>query len=114
MIIKEWNSNDIFCLDLSISTQYKEKKQIIDLIISRGARVSFILNKTVKYLIRNDNTNIDTYKCKLAFKLNIPILDVNYLFDKCSVNLEKYLIVNKEHEEKFKNGLIALKGSNKS
>jgi hypothetical protein len=62
MIIKEWNSNDIFCLDLSSSTQYKKKKQIIDLIISRGARVSFILN------------NISDLISKCYVEITIPTL----------------------------------------
>lgn len=116
MIKKEWNSSDIFCLDLSISTSYKQKKRIIDILVSKGARVSFVLNKTVKFLIRDDKKNLDTYKCKLAFKLNIPIIELNYFFDReqCSVSLEKYLIIDKRREERFKNGLITFREAIKS
>jgi len=116
MKIKEWNTFDVICLDLSNSTPYKKKKHIINLIVNRGVRVSFVLNKTVKFLIRDDKKNLDTYKCKLAFKLNIPIIELNYLFDseKGSVNIQNYFLVDKQHEERFKNGYISLKEPPKS
>ena len=70
---------------------------------------SFILNKTVKYLIRDDKINTDTYKCKHAFKLNIPVIHINYLYEleKRSTQLQDYLIFNKQQELNFNNGLIS-------
>ena len=108
-MLKRWNQTDIVCLDLSNSTPYKLRKHLTDLIISNGGRVSFILNKTVKYLIRDDKINTDTYKCKHAFKLNIPVIHINYLYEleKRSTQLQDYLIFNKQQELNFNNGLIS-------
>lgn len=115
MIIKKLNETDLICLDLSNSTPYKQKKSLIDLISSNGGRISFVLNKNVKFLIKDDKANLDTYKCRTAFKLGIPVFHISYLFDyllsdvnKSSVKLNDYLIFNKQKEKNFKNGLISL------
>ena len=114
-MLKKWDFNDIICLDLSSSTSYKLKKSLIDLIVAHGARVSFILNKKVKYLLKDDKTNLDTYKCKSAFKLKIPIISLNYLYDLnngCETSLNDYVLLSKQNELKFNKGLISLSQSN--
>ena len=111
MTVKKLNFTDIICLDLSSSTPYKLKKSLVDLIVSHGARVSFVLNKNVTFLIRDDLTNLDTYKCRTAFKLKIPIVSLSYLHDlvtKSSTNIRDYILLNKQDEGNFKKGLISL------
>jgi hypothetical protein len=98
------------CLDLNSSIPYKQKKSIIDLLTSNGAKVSFILNKSVSLLIKNDRKNIDGYKCKTAFKLSIPVVHIDYiheLFNNEHVNLKEYLILDEEKDKNFKQGKIA-------
>jgi hypothetical protein len=114
--------NDIVCLELSSSTSYKTKKALIDLLTANGFRVSFVMNKSVKLLFKEDPDDVNTYKCRQAFKLNIPVINVKLILDYVSGNLvssiwtngdinvttlKKYVIVNKESESNFKNGLIA-------
>jgi hypothetical protein len=107
--------NDIICLDLSSSISYKQKKSLIDLITINGFRVSFVLNKKSKILLRDEKTNISSYKCKAAFKLNIPVLHIKYIYDfissgSCILNtktVSNYLILNTENDKNFNNGLIS-------
>ena len=106
MIVRKWNSKDTVCLDLSAATSYKQKKAIIDLLSSSGCKISFIVNKNVKYLIRDDRQNVSTYKCRTAFKLGIPVLHVSCVYD-TSPNMSDYLIVNKKNDNDFQKGLIA-------
>lgn len=99
------------CLDLSMSTPYKLKKSLIDIIVSNGGKFSFILNKKCHFLVKNDPSNLDTYKCRSAFRMGIPIVDAAYINDLISssanVNLNKYLIKNKKlSEDILKKGLI--------
>jgi hypothetical protein len=99
--------NDLVCLDLSNSFLYKQKKKLIDLIIANGGRVSFILNKKISYLIKDQNTNLDSYKCRTAFKHNIPVVHVNYIYELNDTNsIKDYLIKNKLYEDSLRKGLI--------
>jgi poly [ADP-ribose] polymerase len=100
-----------FCLDLSYSTPYKQKKSLIDTIINHGGRVSFVLNKKVTCLIKNDPANVDTYKCRSAFKLGVPVLNFNYISDsldkpQATLNQKNYLIQNKLDNESFQKGIL--------
>ena len=98
------------CLDLSNSTQYKKKKNLIDLLTSHGLRVSFILNKDISLLVKNDKNDIDTYKCRTAFKLGIPVVHYDYIIKQLnneSVNIKEFLIANSAYKENFKQGKIA-------
>jgi len=102
-------NGEIFSLDLSSSITYKEKKSYIDYITANGGRVSFVLNAKVKFLIRDDKLNLDTYKCRQAFKLGIPIVDASYLSESIqnrTVKIEKFFIKNKKIEENLKKGII--------
>jgi hypothetical protein len=107
--------NDIICLDISSSLSYKQKKSLIELITSSGFRVSFILNNKVKLLLKDDKANIDTYKCRTAFKLSIPVLHVKFIYDYVSngssiINTKTfndYLIDNNEINKNFNKGLIS-------
>ena len=98
----------LICLDLSSSIAYKQKKKIIESIINNGGRVSFILNKKVKYLIKDERLNLDSYKCRTAFKLGIPVIDLNYL--NCLENfspISNFIIKNKINEENLNKGVIS-------
>ena len=55
-------SNKTVCLDLKDTTRYKEKKRLIELLTSNGAKVSFIIQKGSSLLIKNDKSNVSTYK----------------------------------------------------
>ena len=98
------------CLDLNNSTSYKQKKSLIDILTSNAVRVSFILNKNVSLLIKNDRTTVDTYKCRTAFKLGIPVIHVDFIYkylNEEQVELKDFLIVNVENINSFKNGKIS-------
>lgn len=100
----------LLCLDLSNSTPYKQKKSLVDLITSNGGRVSFILNSKVNYLVRDDTLNLDTYKCRTAFKLGIPILNSNYILDAIqskSCSIENYIVKNKKIQDNLNKGIIS-------
>lgn len=109
----ELRNGDLVCFDFGSSTAYKTKKALIDLLNSRQYRVSFVLNKSVKLLIKDEKTNLDTYKCRTAFKLGIPVYHVdliyNYLLasEKHSIRSSDYLIRNQLIEKAFKSGKIS-------
>jgi hypothetical protein len=97
------------CLDLSNSTSYKKRKNLIDLCANRGIRVSFILNKKVGVLVKNDRNDIDTYKCRTAFKLGIPVVHCDYIIKSIkneSVHLKDFIIANMANKKNFKQGKI--------
>ena len=118
MQIKKWSPKDTVCLDVGITTTYKQKKSLIDLLTSSGCKISFILNKNVKFLIRDDRNNLNTYKCKTAIKWGIPILHTSYVFDSVkssNLKMQHYLIENKKSDVDFTNGIIsASQSQNKS
>jgi hypothetical protein len=104
--------DNLVCLELTNSTPYKKKKALIELITSNGGRVSFIMNKSVSYLLKEDRKDLDTYKCKQAFKLGIPVFSIDLIYDyflnfKSNLQLDHYLIKNKKNEENFKSGKIS-------
>lgn len=108
-MLSKTSNSDIFCLELSSNVSYKKKKALIDVISANGGRVSFVLNLKVNFLIRDDASNLDTYKCRTAFKLGVPIVLSSY-FDEIlqnkSVKIEEYIIKNKAIEENLKKGII--------
>jgi hypothetical protein len=67
------------------------------------------LNKNVSLLVKNDRTTVDTYKCKTAFKLGIPVIHVDFIY-KCLkdglIELKDFLIINVENLNSFKQGKI--------
>lgn len=112
----QFQPGDLICLDLSGSIPYKKKKHLIDALNQKGYRVSFILNKTVKWLIKDDRKSLDSYKCRNAFKLNIPVIHVDFVAEflqtdarqdlKASKLVDKYLIKNQLDEQNFKQGKV--------
>ena len=109
MLSKIFNG-EIVCLELSGNVSYKEKKSLIDVIAANGGRVSFILNSKVNFLIRDDASNLDTYKCRAAFKLGIPVVLSSYISERVhnkSTKIERFIIKNKTIEENLKKGIIA-------
>lgn len=110
----ELKDGDLICLDLGSTTPYKVKKSLIDMLNANRLRVSFVLNKSVKVLIKDDRVNLDTYKCRTAFKLGIPVYHVDAVYfymletgDKSSFNFDEYLIKNKLLESEFSSGKIS-------
>lgn len=102
--------NKTICLDLRSTTSYKEKKKLIDLLVSNGAKVSFFLKKGVSLLVKNDKRDVDSFKCKTSFKLGIPVVHSEYIYkllNNEAVNSKDYLIVNNENSESFKKGKIS-------
>jgi hypothetical protein len=105
-------SSLVFCLDLSSSAPYKYKKNVIDLITSNGGIVSFVLNKKVDYLVRSDMSSHESYKCRMAFKLHIPVVSVLFVFDSVRNGslltdlLKEYLLENRESLEGMKKGKV--------
>lgn len=109
----ELKNGDLVCLDFGSKTPYKTKKALIDLLNARHYRVSFVLNKSVRILIKDDRVNLDTYKCQTAFKLGIPVYHVdliaNFLLasDPRSIRTDDYLIRNQLIEKAFQSGKIS-------
>ena len=100
---------EITCFDLKNSTPYKLKKSLIDVIAANGGRVSFVLNSKVNYLIKDDSNNLDTYKCRTAFKLGIPVVHLNYITEwtlNKTISIESFIIKNRKYEDSLKKGLI--------
>jgi hypothetical protein len=106
--------NQTFCLDLTNSISYKKKKNLIDLITQNGGKVSFILKKDIDYLIKDDKTSLDTYKCRTAFKLNVPVIHSDYVFCASAANHETekhnpkdFAIQNELNIDNLKSGKIS-------
>ena len=93
--------------DFSNTINYKRKRQLLESAKQIGLVISYGLNKNVDFLIKDDETNLQTFKCRMAFKLNIPVLKADYLNDENhSRDLEDFLIKNIKCENDFKNGKI--------
>lgn len=113
-MLKRFPENETICLDLSSSVPYKKKKAIIEYIASHGYKVSFIINKTTGLLVKDDRLETDSYKCRTAFKLAVPVVHVDYLYayfdsspsSRHHISTDPYLIKNKQDEIKFQNGVI--------
>ncbi|CAF0733970.1 unnamed protein product [Brachionus calyciflorus] len=108
----KFENNEIICLDISSSTPYKKKKSIIDLLTLTGAKVSGILNRKSKLLIVDQRQNLDSYKFRTAFKLNIPVVHVDYFFkllldNDSSVDIKAYVIRDNTNDKKFEKGIIS-------
>lgn len=107
------------CLDLTNSIQYKKKKQLIDTIAKHGGTISFILNKKVNYLVKEDAVNLDTYKCRNAFKLGIPVVNIDYInrltqsIDSSPILINDYILKNKKNEQDLQKGFIPRNESTK-
>ena len=102
-------SNKTICLDLKNSTPYKEKKKLIEILTSNGAKVSFILKKGVSLLIKNDKNDFNTYKCQNAFKYGIPVIHsdfINIFLTNQTANIREFLLKNEENKENFKKGRL--------
>jgi len=98
----------VFCLDLDSSIPYKRKRNLIDLITSNGGTVSFTFNKRVKYLLKDDKTMLDTYKCRKAFESDIPVVHLDYIYGLVSnnANLTNYLISNPFNKANLQKGKV--------
>jgi hypothetical protein len=104
------------CLDLCSSTPYKLKKSIIDALLSKGVRVSLILNNKCSSVVKNADSasDLDTYKCRTAFKQGIPVISAKFISEllngKCKeiskAELLKYAVANKLNEKALNRGLI--------
>lgn len=113
----ELRNGDLVCFDFGSTTPYKTKKALIDLLNSRQYRVSFVLNKSVRLLIKDDKSNLDTYKCRTAFKLGIPVYHVDLIYNylllnngtqpQSAIRIDDYLIKNQLIEKAFNNGKIS-------
>ncbi len=104
----------VVCLDLSNSIPYKQKKNLIDLIAVNGGKVSFILTFQTDFIVKDDPTTLDTYKCRMGFKRNVPVVGINYIMDLIyntsdSVNISSYSLFNSKIEEDLKKGIITSK-----
>jgi len=83
----------VVCLDLSNSIPYKQKKSLID-------------------LIKDDPTSLDTYKCRMGFRRNIPVVGIDYITELLynsneSINIDSYSLLNVKLEENLKKGYIS-------
>lgn len=100
------------CFDFSNSTPYKCKKDLIELAKRNGIEISFGINKTIDYLLKDDGSDLETLKCRTAFKLNIPVLKANFLYnEKKSFSLDEFLLRNKKFEKNITEGKIGLLNS---
>ena len=111
----------LVAVDFDSSTLSKEKKHLIQLLTSNNLQVSFILNKKVDFLLKDNENNLDTYKCRTAFKLGIPVVHINFVRDyfinyddPSGLDIKSYFIKDLKKEENFKKGKIGSTESNTS
>ena len=87
------------CFDLSGSTGFKKKKELVEIAKASGFNISYGLNKNVDFLIKDNETDLNTFKYRTALNLNITVLKTNFLFainDSLSKDLNSFLIKNKQ------------------
>ena len=97
------------CFDLSGSSGFKNKKELVEKAKANGFSVSYGINKKVDFLIKDDETDLNTFKYRTALNLNIPVLRTNFLFavnDGLSTDLNNFLIMNKNKDSNMREGVF--------
>lgn len=97
------------CFDFSNSLPYKRKKELVELSKKNGLKLAFNVTPNLDFLVKDNTTDLNTSKCKHAFKLNVPVLNASFLTalnQNLSTSLNEFLIKNTQLELNFKNGII--------
>ena len=98
---------------------YKEKdiiakKQLLYKIAKQNnIQISYVINKSVDYLLKDNENDLNTIKCQTAFKLNIPVLKIDFLLNYnqeslsiIDATIKQYLIKNNKIQDNFNKGII--------
>ena len=71
------------------------------------------INKSVDYLLKDNENDLNTIKCQTAFKLNIPVLKIDFLLNYnqeslsiIDATIKQYLIKNNKIQDNFNKGII--------
>lgn len=104
-------SGKTICLDLSSSIAYKKKKSLIDLITTEGGKVTFILTPKTSFVVKDDKDNLDSYKCRMAFKRNLIVVGVDYIMDLVlgddTVDINNYSLMSEKIKKNLSKGMIS-------
>ena len=84
------------------------------ILTSNGGTLSFILTKQTYCIVKNDPSDLDTYKCRLGFIRNIPIVGLDFItdlfLDYCNdVSIKDYSLNKLRIEDNLKKGIISSK-----
>lgn len=84
------------------------------MITNNGGTVSFILTKQTYCIVKNDPLDLDTYKCRLGFSRNVPIVGLDFITDLFlndlnNISIGDYSLNRLKLEDSFKKGIISSK-----
>ncbi len=98
------------CFELS--HEFKFKKQLLYKIAKQNnIQISYVINKSVDYLLKDNENDLNTIKCQTAFKLNIPVLKIDFLLNYnqesiTDTTIKQYIIKNNKIQDNFNKGII--------
>ncbi|XP_064627264.1 protein mono-ADP-ribosyltransferase PARP4-like isoform X2 [Lineus longissimus] len=111
-------SNCQAVLEFGTSIRFKEKKALQTDVTDNGGVISYIITKKSSFVVAVGISNAeDTYKCRTAQKLGIPIVSANFIRDSIEagklLDHDGYLMAGKTRAEEFKTGKITGKAVTK-
>ncbi|XP_067947430.1 protein mono-ADP-ribosyltransferase PARP4-like [Watersipora subatra] len=108
--------NKIFYVEFALTTPFHLKQKIRSDITANGGTYSHILRKEVDAVILADSTHKESYKCKRALDLSIPVLDLTYITDSIAQgslkHYDDYMIFGQRLVNQLQSGKIS--GNTKS
>ncbi|CAH1248284.1 PARP4 [Branchiostoma lanceolatum] len=94
-----------------VTLPYKEKKRLRELITQNDGIISYIINKKTSFLVLGSKERTDSYKCRTAVKLGLPVVPLDYI-EACVqseelLDTDNFLLVGKSVAAEFSTGKIA-------
>ena len=110
--MNDFKKGKIICFELS--HEFKFKKQLLYKIAKQNnIQISYVINKSVDYLLKDNENDLNTIKCQTAFKLNIPVLKIDFLLNYnqeslsiIDATIKQYIIQNNKIQDNFNKGII--------
>ncbi|XP_066269374.1 protein mono-ADP-ribosyltransferase PARP4-like [Branchiostoma lanceolatum] len=94
-----------------VTLPYKEKKRLRELVTQNDGIISYIINKKTSFLVLGSKERTDSYKCRTAVKLGLPVVPLDYI-EACVqaeelLDTDNFLLVGKSVAAEFSAGKIA-------
>ncbi|XP_078585828.1 protein mono-ADP-ribosyltransferase PARP4-like [Branchiostoma floridae x Branchiostoma japonicum] len=94
-----------------VTLPYKEKKRLRELVTQNDGIISYIINKKISFLVLGNKERTDSYKCRTAVKLGLPVVSLDYI-EACVqagelLHTDSFLLVGKSVADEFSTGKIA-------
>ncbi|XP_035659528.1 protein mono-ADP-ribosyltransferase PARP4-like [Branchiostoma floridae] len=94
-----------------VTLPYKEKKRLRELVTQNDGIISYIINKKTSFLVLGNKERTDSYKCRTAVKLGLPVVSLEYI-EACVqaeelLHTDSFLLVGKSVADEFSTGKIA-------